>query len=67
MTDLARLDNILDAVGNTPLLKLKNVVKNFNFNVYSKLEFLNPTGSIKDRTAKYMILKAEKEGRLKPG
>lgn len=67
MVESKRFENILDIIGNTPLLKLKNSVRDFNFDVFAKLEFLNPTGSIKDRTAKYMILKAEKEGKLKRG
>ncbi len=59
--------NFLDLIGNTPLLKLNKITKDFNFNLFAKLEFLNPTGSIKDRTAKFMILKAEREGKIKPG
>ncbi|MFB3851679.1 MAG: PLP-dependent cysteine synthase family protein [Acidobacteriota bacterium] len=67
MVEAKRFENILDIIGSTPLLKLKGAVKDIDFDVFAKLEFLNPTGSIKDRTAKYMILKAEKEGRLKRG
>jgi len=52
-------DSILDAVGDTPLLKIEGV--------YCKCEFLNPSGSIKDRIAKYMIEKAERVGLLSPG
>ncbi len=52
--------NVLDLIGNTPLLQLDD-------HVYAKLEFLNPTGSIKDRMVKYMIESAEKSGELKPG
>ncbi len=51
--------NILDAVGDTPLLNIEGV--------YVKIEFLNPSGSIKARIAKYMIERAEQEGLLKPG
>jgi len=51
--------NILDAVHDTPLLEIEGV--------YAKAEFLNPSGSIKARIAKYMIEKAEAEGLLKPG
>jgi cysteine synthase A len=51
--------SILDAVGDTPLLKIEGV--------YCKCEFLNPSGSIKARIAKYMIEKAEAEGLLEPG
>jgi cysteine synthase A len=52
-------DSILDAVGDTPLLEIEGV--------YAKIEFLNPSGSIKARIAKYMIERAEQEGLLKPG
>ncbi|KRE87018.1 pyridoxal-5-phosphate-dependent protein subunit beta [Rhodanobacter sp. Soil772] len=52
-------DSILDAVGDTPLLEVEGV--------YAKVEFLNPSGSIKARIAKYMIERAEHEGLLKPG
>ncbi len=52
-------DSILDAVGDTPLLAIDGV--------YAKIEFLNPSGSIKARIAKYMIERAEAEGLLKPG
>ncbi|MEO8810962.1 MAG: cysteine synthase family protein [Rhodanobacter sp.] len=51
--------NILDAIGDTPLLQIEGV--------YAKIEFLNPSGSIKARIAKYMIERAEQEGLLKPG
>ena len=52
-------DSILDAVGDTPLLEIEGV--------YCKCEFLNPSGSVKARIAKYMIEKAEREGLLSPG
>lgn len=51
--------NILDAIGDTPLLEVEGI--------YCKLEYLNPSGSIKARIAKYMIEKAEEEGELRPG
>ncbi len=56
--------NIIDAIGNTPLVQV-----NFDTpaKVYAKLEYLNPGGSIKDRTALYMIEQAERTGKLKPG
>ncbi|MCR5733484.1 MAG: cysteine synthase A [Lachnospiraceae bacterium] len=56
--------NILDLIGNTPLLSLKQTT---GLNLYAKAEFLNPGGSIKDRIALNMIEEAEKDGRLKPG
>jgi len=58
------IDNVLDAIGNTPLLKLGRIT---GCNVFAKLELLNPGGSIKDRIAKYMIEKAEERGELRPG
>ena len=54
-------------VGNTPLLKLNRIVPEDAADVYVKLEFFNPAGSIKDRIALAMIEKAEQEGQLKPG
>ncbi len=59
--------NLLEAIGNTPLVKLENIGKGLKSNIFAKLEYLNPGGSIKDRIAKYMIEKAEREGKIKPG
>lgn len=58
------IDSVLEAVGNTPLIKLKKLSSG---NVFAKAEFLNPGGSIKDRVAKYIIEAAQKEGALKSG
>ncbi len=58
------LDSVLDAVGNTPLIRLKKMSSG---NVFGKAEFLNPGGSLKDRVAKQIIESAEKEGELKAG
>lgn len=58
---------ILDGIGNTPLIKLNRITERLKADVFAKLEYLNPMGSVKDRIAKYMIEKAEKEGRIKPG
>jgi cysteine synthase A len=52
-------NSILDAIGNTPMVEIEGI--------YCKLEYLNPSGSIKARIAKYMIERAEDEGLLKPG
>ncbi|MFH1195825.1 MAG: cysteine synthase family protein [bacterium] len=60
-------ENVLEAIGRTPLVKLGNISKGMKANIYAKLEFMNPGGSVKDRIAKYMIEKAEREGKLKPG
>lgn len=57
-----------ELIGNTPLLELVNVEKKFNLKakLFAKLEFMNVSGSAKDRVAKAMILDAEKSGKLKP-
>ena len=60
-------NSVLDACGNTPLVRLNKVTADCGCEIYAKLEFLNPMGSIKDRIAKYMIEKAEKDGRIKAG
>ncbi|MBN2199611.1 MAG: cysteine synthase family protein [Candidatus Aminicenantes bacterium] len=58
---------MLDGVGRTPLLRLERLGRGLSAALFAKIEFLNPMGSVKDRIAKYMIEKAESEGRLKPG
>ena len=60
-------DNITGLIGNTPLLKLNRVVPEGAADVYVKLEFFNPGGSVKDRIALAMIEDAEYKGVLKPG
>jgi len=60
-------DGLLDAIGETPMVRLGRIDRDVKAAIWGKLEFLNPGGSVKDRIAKYMIEKAEKEGRLKPG
>lgn len=57
-------NDVLDLIGNTPLMCLK---KSTGYNIFAKAEFLNPGGSIKDRVAKNMLEVAESEGKLKPG
>jgi cystathionine beta-synthase len=60
--------NILDAVGDTPLVRLRRVVPpDLRAEIYVKCEFLNPGGSLKDRAARSMIDALERDGRLKPG
>ncbi len=59
--------NILETIGQTPLVKLNAIAQGVKAEIFAKLEFLNPMGSVKDRIAKYMIEKAEKDGRIKPG
>lgn len=59
--------NILDTVGNTPLVKLQRLNPNPLVTILLKIEFFNPSGSIKDRIVKYIIDEAERTGALKPG
>ncbi len=60
-------DGFTDAVGNTPLIRLRRASELTGCTVLGKAEFLNPGGSVKDRAAKYMILDAEQRGELQPG
>lgn len=59
--------SVLDLVGNTPLVELKRLAPRPDVHIYAKLEGQNPTGSVKDRVAKYLIAAGEKSGELKPG
>ena len=61
------MKNILDTIGNTPIVKLQKIVPEGSGEVYVKLEANNPTGSKKDRMALAMIESAEKRGILKRG
>ncbi|PNQ72893.1 cystathionine beta-synthase [Hanstruepera neustonica] len=60
-------DNVLDLVGNTPLIRLNTITKPFKGNYYAKVEAFNPGHSSKDRIALYIIEQAEKQGIIKPG
>lgn len=60
-------DDITELVGQTPMLRLKRVVPANAADVFAKLEYLNPGGSVKDRAAIGIIQRAEREGQLKPG
>lgn len=62
-------EDILDLIGNTPLLRLRKMEKYFGLDtsIYAKLEFYNPGGSVKDRIALYMLSKAVEEGSAKSG
>lgn len=62
-------DKITDLIGGTPILKLNNYIalNELPANIYAKLEYFNPAGSVKDRIAKAMIDDAEAKGALKPG
>lgn len=57
-------NNILEVIGNTPMIRINNIVNKPNVEVYAKVEGVNPTGSIKDRIALKMIEQAEEEGTL---
>ncbi|TMB19093.1 MAG: cysteine synthase family protein, partial [Deltaproteobacteria bacterium] len=59
--------NILQAIGNVPLVRLNKVASPDDAAVYAKCEFMNPGGSVKDRMAMYILDKAEREGLLRPG
>src|SRR5581483_11343233 len=60
-------NNILETIGNTPLIQLHKITKNLPCTVAAKVDYFNPGNSIKDRMAVKMIEVAEKEGKLKPG
>ena len=60
-------ESVLDCIGHTPMVRLNRVFADHPAEVYAKLEFMNPSGSVKDRIARYIIEQAERDGRLKPG
>ena len=60
-------DSILEAIGNTPLVRFQSIGKSTGCEILGKCEFLNPGGSVKDRIARRMVLEAAKSGRIKPG
>ncbi|MBA2415411.1 MAG: cysteine synthase [Geodermatophilaceae bacterium] len=64
---MARFDSLLDSLGGTPLVGLPQLSPSPEVRLWAKLEDRNPTGSVKDRAALYMIEAAEKDGRLEPG
>src|SRR5580692_4173839 len=59
--------DVVEAIGNTPLIKLKRASEETGCTILGKAEFMNPGQSVKDRAGKWMILEAEKRGELKPG
>lgn len=65
--EIKAYNNILELIGNTPLIKLNKVTEGFKGNFYAKVEAFNPGHSSKDRIALYIIEEAEKRGLLKPG
>ena len=62
-----KCNNILEAIGHTPLVRLNRIAKDLKPQIYVKAEFMNPGGSVKDRIGMTMIHDAEKRGLLKPG
>jgi cystathionine beta-synthase len=62
-----RYESILDAIGNTPIVRLNRLTAHLKCRVYAKLEFMNPGGSVKDRIGKYMAAGAEQRGDISPG
>ena len=59
--------SVLDLIGNTPIVKLNNIIAPSSASIYVKLEYMNPGGSVKDRPALWMIKRAEEKGILKSG
>src|SRR5437879_12812453 len=60
-------EGIVEAIGNTPLIKLRRVSQETGCTILGKAEFMNPGQSVKDRPAREIILQAEKRGEIKPG
>jgi cysteine synthase B len=68
LQDRKRVESVIDLIGNTPLIKLKNITQSLNPNIelYAKAEWFNPGGSVKDRPALWMILDGIRQGNLTP-
>ena len=64
---MSRFNNVLEAVGATPLIRLNHIGSEFGSEISVKFEAVNPGGSIKDRVGRYIIEAAERKGLLKPG
>ena len=67
MNELRVCDRISEAVGWTPLVRLRRSVEKSTGEAFAKIEFMNPMGSVKDRIARFMIEQAVRDGRLRPG
>ncbi len=67
MKDKRCYEDILEVIGNTPMVRLHRITEGLACAVYAKLEFLNPMGSSKDRIARYLVDRAEADGRLRAG
>jgi cysteine synthase A len=61
------MNRVLEAIGNTPMIELRQLAPGDGTRIFGKCEFMNPSGSLKDRMAKYIVHKAEIRGELKPG
>lgn len=64
---MPRYNNVLDAIGNTPLIRLNRASEETGCEIYGKAEFLNPGQSVKDRAGLFIVRDAEEKGLLKPG
>ena len=64
---MPRYNNVLDAIGNTPLIRLNRASEETGCEIYGKAEFLNPGQSVKDRAGLFIIRDAEEKGLLEPG
>ncbi len=62
-----KFNNILEAIGRTPLVRINKIGKGLECTLWAKCEFMNPGGSVKDRIGYNMVVEAEKQGRIKPG
>ena len=62
---MAQFNNVLEAIGHTPLVRLNNITEGIKSEVYVKAEFVNPGGSVKDRIGLKMVEAAERDGTLK--
>ena len=70
LSDLKKIQfkkNILETIGNTPLVKLNKIAKGYKPHIFAKVEIFNPGGSVKDRIGVEIIEEAERSGRLKIG
>ncbi|HZG66856.1 MAG TPA: cystathionine beta-synthase [Herpetosiphonaceae bacterium] len=67
MVDTEILNNVMEAIGNTPLIRINKLARGIRASVLAKVEFFNPGGSVKDRIGPAMIEDAERHGLLKPG
>ncbi|SFL13325.1 cysteine synthase A [Paenibacillus sp. 1_12] len=67
MTSSRMVNNVTELIGDTPAVRIRRLVGEHDAEVYVKLEYMNPSGSVKDRAAYNLILQAELDGSLKPG